>query len=91
MSYTFRYTGSARFEFPDKEAYGCETVWKGDVRYTVQHLSVGQLFVLLQRFLESLRNQTIKHSDTRKDRRAQGDAHPEEHAAQGTLGGALVI
>jgi len=84
MSYTFRYTGSARFEFPDKEVYGCEAVWEGDVRYTVQHLGVGQLFVLLQRFLESLRNQTIKHSDTIQDRWAQGNTNPEEHTPPGT-------
>ena len=91
MSYRSRYTGSARLEFPDKEAHGCEAVWEGSIPYTFQHLGVSQLFVLLQRFLESLRNQTIKHSDTRKDRRAQGDTHPKENAAQGTLGGALVI
>ena len=67
------------------------TVWGGDVRYTVQHLSVGQLFVLFQRFLESLRNQTNKHSGTRKDHWAQGDTHPEEHATPGTPKRFLVI
>ena len=95
MSYTFRHTGSARFEFPDKKVYGCEAVWEGDVRYTVQNLGVGRLGVLLQRllqrFLESLQNQTIKHSDTRQDFWAQCNAHPEEHAAQGTPGRVLVI
>ena len=87
----FRHTESARFEFPDKKVYKCKATREGDVRYTVQHLSVGQLFVLFQRFLESLRNQTNKHSGTRKDRWAQGNTHPEEHAAQGTLKRALVI
>jgi len=45
-------------------------------------------------FRDSLRAYGIKtneRSDTRQDRWAQGNTHPEEHAAQGTLKRALVV